>query len=298
MFRQQFLALIILLGVIATACSNANNDIALDNVPAPEVLEAQESLALADETETTTTIEATATTAVAPTTTETTTTTTTTSGPIDISTTTIDVTPSTVLLPLPVSSCETPSLEHHFVNVAPDNNGGNLNARRFPGTDADVADVLTRGTTAFTLGVCRTVDETNWWAILGSDGDPAWVAGQFLSAEPVLDPGIGNAIAGSEYVGLSAETLNVVVANIATSLGLPEAVVIDPSEVTDQVGSEFSQTFTLTGLSNESTNGFQVSLRLMNTLSEDAAQLVSVTVVGAEVRPLCSRGVSPEGLCI
>ena len=182
--------------------------------------------------------------------------------------------------------------------MAADNNAGRLNVRNTPGIDFEVVDVLERGTTAFTAGVCRTVDEINWWAIVGADGDPAWVSGQFLSAEPVLDPGIGNPIASGEYIGLSAATLDAVVANIATSLGFADNVAVSSGEITGEDASGFRQTFTLTGLTDEKTNGYSVDLQLMNTLSEDGAQIVGVTVLSDQVSPLCTRGVAANGRCI
>ena len=92
--------------------------------------------------------------------------------------------------------------------------------------------------------------------------------------------------------------MNDILTNIANSLGFSDEVAVDPSEAAAQGESVFRQTFTLTGLTEEKTNGFVVDLQFRNTLSEDGAQLVAVTVLGAEVAPLCSRGVSPEGRCI
>ena len=192
-------------------------------------------------------------------------------------------------------------LQSHYVDVAADDTDGGLNVRELPGVENAVVATLPRGTEVSTLEGCSAVGATDWWQVTTTDGDTTgWVSSDFLSETFVATPGLGQFVTDTENVDLTAETLDELIAAIADSYGFDDDRVItlvDEVQIADAVGGEV--TYDITGLKDDSVNGFRVNINFFFEKSEpDALEIIGFRAVGITNWPLCSRGVTDDGLCI
>jgi len=192
-------------------------------------------------------------------------------------------------------------LQSHYVDVAADDSDGGLNVRELPGVDNAVIATLARGTEVFTLEGCGAVGATDWWQITTSVGDTTgWVSSDFLSETFVPTPGLGRWMTDTENVDRTAETLDELIAEIADSYGFDDdrvITLIGEVQIADAVGGEV--TYDITGLKDDSVNGFRVNINFFFEKSEpDALEIIGFRAVRITNWALCSRGVTDDGLCI
>ena len=198
--------------------------------------------------------------------------------------------------------CLSPELlQTHYVDVAADDTDGGLNVRELPGVENAVVATLPRGTEVSTLEGCSAVGATDWWQVTTTDGDTTgWVSKDFLSETFVATPGLGQFVTDTENVDLTAETLDELIAAIADSYGFDDDRVITlvgEAQIADAVGGEV--TYDITGLKDDSVNGFRVNINFLFEKSEpDALEIIGFRAVGITNWALCSRGVTDDGLCI
>lgn len=201
--------------------------------------------------------------------------------------------------------CDAPELEGYFVDVPVDDPDGGLNMRDGAGPTATVINTFPRGNELITRGECEVVAGRDWWLVATTDGSQdGWVAARFLSDEPLsqLDdftPGVADPINDTDNVGVSAETLDELVELIAQSYGFDENLsVFEVAEPTaaDAVGGEAS--YQLTGLGDDSVNGYMLDLSFSFDREEDGGEITGYTATRVTASALCTRAVSDDGLCV
>lgn len=210
------------------------------------------------------------------------------------------------------AECEAPALEGRFVDVALDDPDGGLNFREAPSTSSSVITTFRRGVEVISTGECVIVGGTDWWEVLRTDGsESGWVSSRFLSAEPLdggfgtgqnpeFAPSLGAPEADRTNLGLSAPTLEGLVALLAQEYGFGEDVEISP--VGEFVGIDpttQTATYDLVGLEDDSLAGYRVDLLLF--IDRDVANgdlVTGFTAINIVRQSLCARGVGDDGLCI
>lgn len=200
----------------------------------------------------------------------------------------------------PEATCEAPELIAHYVDVDRDDPDGGLNMRVAPGSQATVVDTFARSSELIALGNCEVLSGRDWWEVTTSDGSQTgWVAARFLSDLPVFNPGLGAAINDTDNVGISRPTLEELVQAIADSYGFDEDLVITETsapEALDSIGGEAS--YELTGLKDDASNGYLVDISFSFDREEDGGPVTGYTTLRVTSRALCSRDVTPDGLCV
>ena len=196
-------------------------------------------------------------------------------------------------------SCEAPELQPHFVDVALDDPDGGLNVRAGAGVDNEVLVTVPRSGELITTGGCAPLGSVDWWEVTTSDGSlTGWVSSRFLSDLPVFNPGLGNAIDDPDNVGLSGETVEEILAQIADSYGFDEDVVFSEVDVVGIDAQGVEATYDLTGLKDDASNGYRVVLNLAIERSADGNEVTGYRTLGVTNFALCTRGVSDDGLCL
>ena len=316
MSKRTLSIIVILLALVATACSVSADQANQAGTPVDD--------AVVEEQSTTTTIAtevlgATETTAVE----------------------VVEETTTTTIAPVELveETCEAPVTAARFIDVAIVDRTGGLNLRTGPGSSNDTLVTLRRGSPVTTTGACELVRTVEWFEVSSPKSlEPGWVSSSFLSADVVPTPGPGDPIDDLANVGISAPTLNELAAGLAISYGFDADLVI--TQVTEELAleeiSSGEVTYELTGLKDDATNGFlvDISFQINRELvpqevvvveaaqtppspeavtppaegvapepappvqpPESELQIVSFTALGITQTPLCSRAVSDDGLC-
>lgn len=110
---------------------------------------------------------------------------------------------------------------------------------------------------------------------------------------------LGKAIADIDNVELRTDTLDELAALLADAYGFDDDVVITQVgevEVADAVGGD--ATYDLTGLKDDSVDGFRVDIGFHFDKNADATEITGFIATQITKRALCSRGVTDDGLCI
>jgi len=201
----------------------------------------------------------------------------------------------------PVETCDAPVLQAHFVDVSLDDPDGGLNVRNGAGTDNDVVITVERSGELITSGNCAVVGTVDWWEVSTSDGSiTGWASSRFLSDLPVFNPGLGTAIVDTDNVGAGGDSLEAMAAAIAEAYGFDEDLVL--TQVGDVIGIDAqggSVIYEMTGLKDDSSNGYQVEIGfIFDKNEEDGVEIESYTAVSITNYALCTRGVTEDGLCI
>lgn len=158
-----------------------------------------------------------------------------------------------------------------------------------PGLDQPLAGDITPGTPIEPLGnAFMTDDGLTWWQVRAGDLQ-GWIqpniAYQGVS-EDVTDRAIELTIADPFYP-TSQVAINNISKAFAADEGAPEIVTVDLNETPGRGGT---YTVDLLGFEDDS----QIGYRLVITLREEVDSWTPISVLQY---PLCSRGVSPNGLC-
>jgi len=226
------------------------------------------------------------------------------SGEVSTSTTPVSVVDTTSAAPstsaTATPTCTAPAEALHWVEVALDDPDGGLNMRTNAGVDFEIISTLPRSVEVATTGACVVVGSVDWWEVVptGATGG-GWVSSRYLSDAPVFDPGLGKAIEDTYNVELRADTLEDLAALLAEAYGFDGDVVITQVgevEVADAVGGDV--TYDLTGLKDDSVDGFRVDIGFHFDKNADATEITGFIAKQITTRALCSRGVTDDGLCI
>ena len=197
-------------------------------------------------------------------------------------------------------TCSAPALQGHFVDVELDDPDGGLNLRESAGSTTPILTRVERGNQLIPTGECDVVGSTDWWQVTNSDGSLlGWVSSNFLSDTVILSPGIGRAEPDLDNVGLMAETIDGLAAQLAIIYGFSKDVVI--TQVGDLEGIDASSgiaTYDLTGLQDDSTSGYRVEILFFIERGDNADAVTGFSVTAVDRRSLCSRGVTDDGLCV
>ena len=198
-----------------------------------------------------------------------------------------------------IETCESPELQAHYVDVALDDSDGGLKVRAEAGADGNVLATFERGKELISIGNCEIVGSTDWWEVTTSGGSlTGWASSNFLSDAPVLNPGIGAFSSDQANIGIEALTEQEMIETIADNLGFDETRVITFIEGggIDAIGAE--GTWDITGAQDDSIDGYRVQVGYDFLKDANAENVLGVTTVRVDTAPLCSRGVTEDGLCI
>ena len=292
MKQRPILTCVFAFGLVASACSSPS-DLTVERAELDELTSSTRNEVLSEQPETLAIVD-TVPESTTPPTTETT---------IPPTTDTVPETtvPETTIPPTTdtVNTCESPELVAHYVDVALDDPDGGLNVRSQAGPEGDLLTTLERGKELISVGNCEVVGSTDWWEVTASDGSfTGWAASSFLSNSPVFNPGVGAFVNDAANVGLETETAEQLVELIADNYGFDADRVItfiDGGGI-DSIGAE--GTWDITGAKDDSINGYRVSIGYDFLKDENAENILGVTSVRVSQAPLCSRGVTDDGLCV
>ena len=282
--------------VILAACGSteANDPLAGAEAPDPvvetddslvddsaNISEAPEAIATADQTAQS--VEATTTTTTAPT--ETTST-----GVPSTTTTTTEA---------PVETCSAPT-QAVTVDVALDDADGGLNMRSGPGTSNEVIATFARGKELFTTGECTPVNATDWWQVTTSDGgQTGWVSSRFLTDSSPLDFVLGPRVDDPNVDGLEATTSQGTIEILAERYGFDEDAVITLIQEGADDAQGGTAVYEITGLKDDAIDGYRFEILYFFTHADaDAFVINGIDPARVETRVICSRAITPEGLCI
>ena len=198
------------------------------------------------------------------------------------------------------TTCSAPALQGHFVDVAIEDPDGGLNLREAPGANNSILATVERGNELIPTGECEVVGSTAWWQVTNTDGSLiGWVSSRFLSDIPLLSPGLGRVMADADNVGIFAETIEGLAAQLAIIYGFGEDVTI--TQIGDLEGNDASSgtaTYDLTGLRDDSSNGYRVDILFFIERDESGEELFGFSATRIDRQALCSRGVTDDGLCV
>ena len=284
--RKRLLLLFVATVLVATACAGdepASNALPSEDdaaeVLAESISESPESLAVADVSPATSLSEE-----------------------IDdeISTESIEEAPAEPEATAAAETCTAPALEAHFVDVALDDPDGGLNLRDGAGPNNAVLATIERGNELIPTGVCTFFGATPWWQVTNSDGSLiGHVSSRFLSDTAILNPGLGRVEIDDDNAGIFAETIEGLAAQLAIIYGFGEDVTI--TQVGDLVGNDASSgraTYDLTGLRDDSSNGYRVEILFFIERDASGEELFGFSATRIDRQSLCTRGVTDDGLCV
>lgn len=199
------------------------------------------------------------------------------------------------------TGCSAPALTAHFVDVELDDEDGGLNVREAAGVSASIIATIERGQELIPTGECQRVGDTDWWQVTNTDGSLiGWASSRFLSDTVILSPGLGAPIADTDNIGLTAETLDGLAAQLAISYGLEvDALVIPVGQVEGTDATSGTATYDLRGLQDDASDGYRIEFQFLINRDESVDPVTTTfSTTAIERRPLCSRGVSDDGLCV
>ena len=199
------------------------------------------------------------------------------------------------------NSCSAPALQGHFVDVELDDPDGGLNLREGPSAAQPIITTIERGSQLIPTGECDVAGSTDWWQVTNNDGSfIGWVSSRFLSDTAILSPGLGRSVPDVDNVGILAETIDGLAAQLAIIYGFGEDVGI--SQVGDLDGHDATSgiaTYDLTGLQDDSSNGYRVEILFFIERDEaNDGEVIGFSATSITQRSLCSRGVTDDGLCV
>lgn len=210
-------------------------------------------------------------------------------------------TPGTSAAPVEdVNTCDAPTLSAHFVDVAADDADGGLNVRSAPNSQAAILATFERGKELISTGGCQVFGSADWWEVTTSDGAlTGWASSRFLSVQPPFTPGIGAPSNDTADVGLFANDVDELVRSLSTSYGFTgNAVVTEVSapEALDAIGGQ--ATYDLTGLGDDSIDGYRLEIGFAFNKDANGDPISGVILQSVTSSPLCSRAVTPDGVCV
>lgn len=199
-----------------------------------------------------------------------------------------------------ITGCTAPALQAHFVDVEIDDPDGGLNLREAAGASSELLATVVRGSELIPTGECEIVGSTDWWQVTNSDGSLiGWVSSLFLSETIVLNPGLGRLMPDVDNVGITAETIEGLAAQLAIIYGFNADLTI--TQIGDLEGidaSSGSATYDLTGLQDDSSNGYRVQILFFIERDPTGDEVLGFSASRIDRQPLCSRGVADDGLCV
>lgn len=199
------------------------------------------------------------------------------------------------------NSCSAPALQGHFVDVELDDPDGGLNLREGPSAAQPIITTIERGSQLIPTGECDVAGSTDWWQVTNNDGSfIGWVSSRFLSDTAILSPGLGRSVPDVDNVGILAETIDGLAAQLAIIYGFGEDVGI--SQVGDLDGQDATSgiaTYDLTGLLDDSSNGYRVEILFFIERDEaNDGEVTGFSATSITQQSLCSRGVTDNGSCV
>ncbi len=198
-----------------------------------------------------------------------------------------------------VPSCDAPVLQAHFVDVDLDDPDGGLNVRSGAGVTNPITTTVPRSGELITTGACADVGAVSWWEVTTSDGSiTGWVSSRFLSDVPVFNPGLGTAINDLDSVGLTGESVEEILQQIADSYGFEDDVEINEVDVVGLDAQGFEGTYDLTGLRDDASDGYRVVLNVMVERTADGEEVIGYRTLNVTHYALCTRDVTEDGLCV
>lgn len=212
-----------------------------------------------------------------------------------------DLADDEVLEGVDTNPCAAPALQGHFVDVELDDPDGGLNLRESPGAAQPIITTIERGSQLIPTGECDVAGSTDWWQVTNNDGSViGWVSSRFLSDTAILSPGLGRSVPDLDNVGILAETIDGLAAQLAIIYGFGEDV--DITQVGDLDGHDATSgnaTYELTGLRDDSSNGYRVEILFFIERDEaNDGAVIGFSATSITQQSLCSRGVTDDGLCV
>lgn len=212
-----------------------------------------------------------------------------------------DLADDEVLEDVDTNPCAAPALQGHFVDVELDDPDGGLNLRESPGAAQPIITTIERGSQLIPTGECDVAGSTDWWQVTNNDGSViGWVSSRFLSDTAILSPGLGRSVPDLDNVGILAETIDGLAAQLAIIYGFGEDV--DITQVGDLDGHDATSgiaTYDLTGLRDDSSNGYRVEILFFIERDEaNDGAVIGFSATSITQQSLCSRGVTDDGSCV
>lgn len=196
-------------------------------------------------------------------------------------------------------TCEAPEKQLFFVDVDLDDPDGGLNVRAEAGIEHAILTTIPRSGELITTGGCVPFSTVDWWEVTTSDSSlTGWVSSRFLSDLPVFNPGLGAAINDPDNVGLTGETVEEILQQIADSYDFDEDLEITEVDVEGLDAQGFIGTYDLTGLKDDASNGYRVAINIFVERTPDGEEVTGYRTLGVTNFALCTRGVTEDGLCI
>ena len=201
--------------------------------------------------------------------------------------------------PVEPATCDAPSEEIYFVDVAIDDPDGGLNVRDDAGVSSEILGVLPFNSLVFTTGECAVANGSDWWEIQSTVRTTgAWVSSSFLSDERLPTPGLGAREDDAENRGLMAETFDEIVETIADSYGFDSDRTITQVDSAGIDASSAEGTYDITGLKDDSVSGYRVAIGVNFLTDDDGENILGLEVFRVSRWPICARGVSDDLVCI